>query len=495
MALIWRQFADLLTQYGTVDELAMSARYAQIAGKAVVVGMQLETAYVSIEKLGGTIGNLIGNFMSAHDIHPIEATEGFFKHILGGKNEVKLSGINDSHLKSASEHLLDKGLSTIPPSPVNNFPEVKVTLDGHGAIAGVKHLQEQLNNQYHGDFSKAPKSIQDFMSRDATKEAIKLGLFKPTATNGLESSSVGQGSTLGFDKNGNLLLHDTFGHDDTLIHVNGDASQVEQYHEKMFHYGHNDITHSTAPENTDAKIDTAHQTPPVHQDTNIYTPHKPEYTEQDHLKTIETLKKNIIEKSQTTTTIQHPSGVLTNQGGAHATGGGNFNGNAGSGVGGGWGGGNNGVGTGGNISYGEIIEKHARVIFPGASETQNNYLLEHSGFFGNKDTYDLGAYNLIKLHSISNENIGSLFKDPGDILSRLNGLKANSILENSNSITNIPESETLKQYFVMLKNFSGLKPEGGIFRRNETAEHFMGRALQKLMAEGKLDDFETSLKK
>ena len=155
----------------------------------------------------------------------------------------------------------------------------------------------------------------------------------------------------------------------------------------------------------------------------------------------------------------------------------------------------NGFGASGNIGYGEIIERHARVIFPGANETQNNYLLEHLGFIGNKDTYDLGAYNLIKLHGISNENISSLFKDPGDILSRLSGLKANSILEHSNSIKDIPESETLKQYFVMLKNFSGLKPEGGIFRRNETAEHYMGRAMQKLMAEGKLDDFETSLKK
>jgi len=54
---------------------------------------------------------------------------------------------------------------------------------------------------------------------------------------------------LKFDDSGNLSLHDTLtGKEDTLIH--GDTSQVEQYHEGMFHSGHHDVSHTSDTETT-----------------------------------------------------------------------------------------------------------------------------------------------------------------------------------------------------------------------------------------------------
>ena len=41
----------MLTQYGTVDTLAMGARYLELGGKAAVAGMTVQTLFLSGEKL------------------------------------------------------------------------------------------------------------------------------------------------------------------------------------------------------------------------------------------------------------------------------------------------------------------------------------------------------------------------------------------------------------------------------------------------------------
>ena len=80
-----RDYDRILTQYGTVDELAMAGRYAQTAGKAVVSALTVETIVLSVEKLY--------EFASIqHDFHPIDSTGRFVKHLFekGGKANTHL---------------------------------------------------------------------------------------------------------------------------------------------------------------------------------------------------------------------------------------------------------------------------------------------------------------------------------------------------------------------------------------------------------------------
>lgn len=76
---------------------------------------------------------------------------------------------------------------------------------GKGAIAAIKDLQNQIKTQYP-DISKAPADVQDFMKADATKEAIKLGFYDPSAK--AESALIQEGSVLKF-QDGKIVLGKT----------------------------------------------------------------------------------------------------------------------------------------------------------------------------------------------------------------------------------------------------------------------------------------------
>ena len=128
---------------------------------------------------------------------------------------------------------------------IDSVPATSVTIDhGHGAIRGIEDLQKSLNKQYP-NITKAPQNIQDFVHTDATKEAIKLGLYNPNTTE--ESAKIITGSTLGFDEHGNLILHEAIANKDAIL-IHGDTAQVDQYHDAMFHSEHHDIPHITQTE-------------------------------------------------------------------------------------------------------------------------------------------------------------------------------------------------------------------------------------------------------
>ncbi len=127
----------------------------------------------------------------------------------------------------------------------HNLDDVKIVFEhGKGAIQGILDLKHELNEQYNGDFSHAPKSVQDFMHTDATKEAMKLGLFDPSAGDGKESAMLHEGDVLKFDSHGNLLL----GKPDADGNI---AGLGDKFHGTMFHSGHNaPENNSTAETNT-----------------------------------------------------------------------------------------------------------------------------------------------------------------------------------------------------------------------------------------------------
>ena len=111
----------------------------------------------------------------------------------------------------------------------NLFKPVQVELSSRGSIQTIADLKEKISQDYHGDFSKAPTNIQEFMKTDNTQEAIKLGFYDPNSPN--ESAMGLKGSTLGFDKNGNLISHDIkTGKESILINEKGN---IEKYNGPM----------------------------------------------------------------------------------------------------------------------------------------------------------------------------------------------------------------------------------------------------------------------
>lgn len=119
----------------------------------------------------------------------------------------------------------------VPPQTPEFKPE-SVAFSSKGAIATIENLKDKISHDYP-DISKAPHSIQEFMKTDSTKEAIRLGFFDPNNPN--ESAMLLKGSTLDFDKNGNLSYHDIkTGETHSLIQEKGNLETTEKYTGKMF---------------------------------------------------------------------------------------------------------------------------------------------------------------------------------------------------------------------------------------------------------------------
>ncbi len=154
-------------------------------------------------------------------------------------------------------------------APAITFTEQSIKFEhGTGGIQGVIDLRAQIKGRYP-DLSKAPQSVQDFMKEpNATKLAIKLGLFQPGTEDGKESALIGEGSVLKFDEHGNLSLHNTLnGKENTLIH--GNSAEVEKYHGNMFDSDHSAQVHiEPSPDEQIVKIPEGAKSYPIDHPAN-----------------------------------------------------------------------------------------------------------------------------------------------------------------------------------------------------------------------------------
>lgn len=128
--------------------------------------------------------------------------------------------------------------------------EVSVDFNSKGAIQTIIDLKKELNTKYNEDFSKAPSSIQDFIETDSTKLAIKLGFYNPNDPS--ESAMILKGSTLGFNNDGDLIMHDVKSNQDYNLIQDEEIDIISKYQGKMFD-----------SDNSGAKIET-----PVNPDQN-----------------------------------------------------------------------------------------------------------------------------------------------------------------------------------------------------------------------------------
>ncbi|MCX6753125.1 MAG: hypothetical protein NTW62_02160 [Candidatus Nomurabacteria bacterium] len=185
------------------------------------------------------------------EIHKSAENKRFGRRLMGG---VVALGTSIAFLEygghKIDQHNLETQTHAVPekhpeiihkeaPVEQNHGINTKVEFSSNGAIATLDNLKGELNKQYHGDFSHAPKSVQEFMNTNSTQAAINLGMFHPNDPTGNESMMIMRGSTISFDEHGNLSYHDIQKNIDHTL-IEGDKNSVEQYHGNMFHAGNSD---------------------------------------------------------------------------------------------------------------------------------------------------------------------------------------------------------------------------------------------------------------
>ncbi|MEK7471187.1 MAG: hypothetical protein AAB623_00880 [Patescibacteria group bacterium] len=418
----------IITQYGTVDGLAMAGRYAQTAGKAIVAVVTAETLVLSVEKLFETLSHVFSN-SNVYETLP--------SHVPAPKISVA---------------------PIIPENPpvINNFTNEGIKFEhGKGGIQGILDLKKQIAEQYNGDYSKAPESVQNFMNTDATKEAIKLGLYAPN--NPDESALIREGSILKFDEKGNIIFHDAKTGED-----------VTHYAGKMF-----DSDRSAKISTTTEEYGIKLPQEPITAETHpIETTPNTEPTATEALQ--EKIKAQIdvgAEKTNITNTqIRRPElGYQTVRVG-------------------------NTIGVGGGNGSGYLNNQFQNLSFEDKLTVDN-----HPGFFAS-NPYGLNEEKLIQVYKINNENINYLFNNKISMSAwntsdwdKLGDLKAGKILEYTDGDQKI---KRLSDYLNLLKNFTRLEPKSGFLGMGaENSEYYIARCLQKLVADGKLEQFEADLKK
>jgi len=130
--------------------------------------------------------------------------------------------------------------------------------------------------------------------------------------------------------------------------------------------------------------------------------------------------------------------------------------------------------------------------FPGLSPGQNEFLNHNWEFFGG-NPYDLSGPQLIETYDFFAKTVQHYLTHGGEEQEWLSvkNFNAKEFLKNESLNS---EHEPIKEYLEKLAGVT--KPKGwGVFHKAETVESYMSRALQKLVKEGGLENFEKSLGK
>lgn len=343
------------------------------------------------------------------------------------------------------------GPAEVPPQAFQN-EGIKFE-HGKGGIQAILDLKKQIETQYGGDYSRAPQSVRDFMNTDATKEAMKLGLFKPGQD--AESALVGEGSVLKFDEHGNLSLHDTITNKDSVL-VHGENSTVEEYAGKML------------------DSDKSGETPTLETDTSEsfhFANERPsELGKFGNVDLVgEHLEPNYQENAEVIAARERVLAGMEERGQQH---------------------------------FGDALHKNvatASETIPTAGGT--SLLQEYRDIIKNhpefaKYSKDFTPVKLVEFYETHKGNTNFIFKDDAsDSWEKLKDLRAISVLDQTGS----DDSATrhLAEYVRLIRRYTGLSPRSNwfVFGRGKTAEEYIVDGLKILKEEGRLEQFEAALKK
>lgn len=356
-------------------------------------------------------------------------------------------------------------------APSQTFQNECVTFEkGKGAIQGILDLKKQIREQYNGDYTNMPKSVQDFMNTDATKEAIKLGLFDPEDPSGKESALIQEGSMLKFDKDGNLL----FGKPD----ADGNIPILEKYTGKMFD---SDGRSKILPVENTTESEGMIKMPEEESMRNYQKIVGDEAVEKEtpentFLEDIsekedktESIRKEIFDKMEERRPNTIRTGTRIGVGGAVEPG----------------------RGPGGTNYYYDsrfpgMNMGGPQYYFPGLSPDENDFLNHHPEFANNP--FHLDAETLVRTLKVHGHNVEHIFKDR-DEWESFSNLKAKNWVH----FGKIDEDSDPKLiYLNKLATITGIKPRGlaSLHLRAETNGEYIARALQKAAEIGKLDQLK-----
>jgi hypothetical protein len=486
----------IITQYGTIDGIAMALRYAQTAGKATVAALQVETLLITADKICEGLSNIYHHFHDAQKVFTFKVSDPkAFSDPLPKPEPAPSASVTPE-------------TATAPgaPSAIKNFANEGIKFEhGKGGIQGILDLKKQILAQYNGNYSNAPKSIQDFMDTDATKQAIKLGLYNPD--NPEESALIREGSVLKFDAQGNLIFHDA-----------KTGKDVAHYAGKMFDSGGSakisTTDHAKFIENNEETETPATESPqkpepertPATNDLEKQTHERAEKARQDLL--------DMYEKTETKTDIEtnlnkpglgyqkvsmgrnFETGTKVHTGSLLKTG---SSLETGSRVGtGSWVGVGSGGYYGGQQYYGPLTmdslgryhDITGKIVFPDISPDNNAILQDHPEYAYNPS--GLTGTKLIEAYGTGYKNMKYLFGENPLVWQKLGALKAGKLMEQAGRINDASAESSFAHYLNLLKEFSDLPPKTGVFN-SETSEYYMARALQKITADGLLGELKKSM--
>ena len=490
-----KDYDRMLTQYGTVDEIAMSAKYAQIAGKGVVLGMQIETALVSGEKLWSGVHNL----MEAHGIHPIEATENFVKHIFQKKDGAQIDDKDSAdymkkQLGSLLHKMTPKGPGELAKTAIDsNNAENTINPDAiihkgqgieHALIRQIEHNSKMAQELGFKGNINDPKALHVFAQHQAHIVAIKEGYVD----NAGHEVRITEGNKVGYElsfKDGHPVVIEktidgkilgtydsenryAFGknpenpyekeftatHHETADHLAGNATQNSvsgtEENSRFFLNGHSNLSDRNSLNIDKFGVKDEGYFPKGHQ-----------------LGENETVEQTMDDKTL------YPGKVI-NQGDTQIR---ITNGDP---------------KVGYNMTWGprniyEMGGNHAQ-NFPDLSPRDIDLLQHHPEIVGN-NSFHLSGQELMKVYEVHRDNLAHVF--PGEEIKdwqHIKGLKIKEMLDHK-EFENNPEHHSAMIYIHKLIDTTGLKPKVGWFKP-ETAEQYVARALQKAAQEGKLEQVE-----
>jgi hypothetical protein len=446
----------IITQYGTVDGLALTGYYAQKAGKAAVATMQVQTLILSAEKLWGTVSEILSKSHEVHEIIPSS----------GGK-------ILDT------AHQAPAGVAN---KTVENF---NFKLNPDAVVHKSEGIETVLRRQIEHDseFAKSlgwkeGMDIHKFSGGAAHKMAIDYGYVDKTTGEQIFVREAGVAYQID-PKSGKIFEVGTDGKI-TEQHVKGDVFEqdIEKYEYKSLNEHHKTINHNeitsqnVTPEQHLSSESEVNQNPvasrksfielekEMQRENHSKSIFKPE-DDQSNSNTAEELKTKIVEK--------------INKAGSQ-----------------------NIIRTGQEMNTGSDYERmlnsggysvirHHEDIFPDLSHSDNVILERQPDFADNN--FNLKGNDLMRAYDTHEHNIKALFQNHDKVENWEDMKRWNTdVFLNENSSY---QNEPIAVYIKHLREVTGLKPKKGfLWISPEKTESYIARALQKAAQIGKLSQLK-----
>jgi cell division septation protein DedD len=491
----------MITQYGTVDQLAMLGRNVQLTAKGFVLGMQLQTGYKLLTNVP-RLWEHLSHILSHHGTHEAIVSTGGAK-VLPHETPIKTPAsahtpettttpTTTPEPSATPEHTppptetpaaapettptpthtpipihtptpehIETPAPSIPEAPSNPL-EAKVDLSSRGFTQTIFDLKHKLIEQY-GTPDKMPANVKTFYETPSTKLSQEYGFWDTEKG----TSGMGyHGEKLSLDADGHLKLE----------HLGGNSETIDTEHKfggKMFTPEKTapapkvpeTSVHETAPAPAAPAVE--HVTPPTtptekdwqkfHGDHTLS--HVSSESDADKISKLHTTIYQAYPDPGNNPRIPEQSGNAAYYAPYNQP---QFN------------------------QYGMPMGgMHGAEHFIGLTPEQDNFLHHHMDFV-DKNPFHLTGKQLLGLYKLNDSNLHKVFSHNEygmELWNNLKDAKVGELIKTKNPDPN----DRLLAYIQGLHKITKLSPKGMIIGKPETTEHYIARALQWAAKHNKLN--------